>query len=185
MTDKLKVIAKKYEELEQKLSDPSVYNDPALAARLLREQKTQNVHGLYNGQNIFSVDPLLVYRSHRFDPEMTFASHVASAVPAAVTFVMRGKKPDFFVRYPGLWSGAPFDDSPFVVAISESGMPVSGRLARPEEIAKLGNKRITVLSVDEKVLGRNARAYIQKSTSFPTGWIVTAKGRAWMDQLFY
>ena len=79
-----------------------------------------------DGQNIFSVDPLLVYRSHRFDPEMTFASHVASAVPAAVTFVMRGKKPDFFVRYPGLWSGAPFDDSPFVVAISESGMPVSG-----------------------------------------------------------
>ncbi len=39
MTDKLAAIAQKYEELEQKLADPSVYNDPAEAARLLREQK--------------------------------------------------------------------------------------------------------------------------------------------------
>ena len=39
MIDKLNAIAQKYEELEQKLSEPSIYNDPAEAARLLREQK--------------------------------------------------------------------------------------------------------------------------------------------------
>ena len=150
--------------------------------RLMREQKTQNLHGLFNGQNLFSVDPLLVYRSHRFDPEMTFASHIADAVPAAVTFVMRGKKPDFFERYPGLWTGEPFADAPFVVAISESGMPISGRLATTAEIAKLGNKRIEVLSVDEKVLGRNARAYVVKKGAT---WVVSAAGERWRDVFLY
>ncbi len=150
--------------------------------RFMRERKTQNVHGLYNGQNIFSVDPLLVYKSHRFDPEMTFASHIAAAVPAAATLVMRGKQPDFFLRNPALWTGAPFDDSPFVVAISESGMPLSGRLATPDEVAILGNKRIAVLSADPQVLGNNARAYVVKKGS---SWVVSAAGERWRDLFLY
>ena len=150
--------------------------------RLMREQKTQNPMGLYNGLNIFSVDPLLVYKSHRFDPDMTFASHLSNAVPAAVTFVMRGKLPDFFVRNPALWTGAPFDDSPFVVSIAESGMPLSARRAFSDEVALLGTKRIAVLSVDEKALGRNARAFVAKKGS---SWTVTDAGLHWRDLLLY
>ncbi len=39
MLDKLKFLEDKFNELEAKLADPSLYNDPALAAKLSKEQK--------------------------------------------------------------------------------------------------------------------------------------------------
>ena len=152
--------------------------------RLSREQKTANPMGLYNGLNLFGVDPLDVWKAHMGDPALTFGDYLTNLKPA-MTLVLRGKNPDFFARNPGLWHGAPYDGGPITVALGESGIPLSGRNATPLELKLLGNTRQAVVEADDTVLGRNARAYIQKSNSFPTGWIVTAKGRAWMDQLFY
>ena len=39
MLDKLKFLEEKFNELEAKLSDPNLYNDPALAAKISKEQK--------------------------------------------------------------------------------------------------------------------------------------------------
>ena len=39
MLEKLAFLEEKYRELEEKLADPNLYNDPALAAKLLKEQK--------------------------------------------------------------------------------------------------------------------------------------------------
>ncbi|MBQ5778145.1 MAG: peptide chain release factor 1 [Oscillospiraceae bacterium] len=39
MLEKLKFLEEKYAELEKKLSDPNLYNDPALAAKVSKEQK--------------------------------------------------------------------------------------------------------------------------------------------------
>lgn len=152
--------------------------------RLSREQKTANPMGLYNGLNLFGVDALDVWKAHMNDPAMTFGDYLAHLKPA-MTLVLRGKNPDFFVRNPGLWHGAPYDGGPITVTLGESGIPLSGRNATPLELKLLGNTRQAVVEADESVLGRNARAYIQKSSSFKTGWIVTAKGRAWMDHLFF
>ncbi len=39
MLEKLAFLEEKYRELEEKLADPNLYNDPTLAAKLLKEQK--------------------------------------------------------------------------------------------------------------------------------------------------
>ncbi len=39
MLEKLAVLEEKFTDLEQRLADPDLYNDPALAAKLLKEQK--------------------------------------------------------------------------------------------------------------------------------------------------
>ncbi len=39
MFDKLKLIARKYDDINEKMADPKIYNDPSAVARLLREQK--------------------------------------------------------------------------------------------------------------------------------------------------
>ena len=39
MLDKLRLVSEKYEELEQKMASPEIYNDPAAIGRLSREQK--------------------------------------------------------------------------------------------------------------------------------------------------
>jgi len=39
MLDKLRLVSEKYEELEQKMASPEIYNDPATIGRLSREQK--------------------------------------------------------------------------------------------------------------------------------------------------
>ena len=149
-----------------------------------REQQTANPMGLYNGLNLFGVDPLDVWKAHMNDPALTFGDYLTHLKPA-MTLVLRGKYPDFFARNPGLWKGAPYDGGPITVALGESGIPLSGRNATPMELKLLGNTRQAVVEANDTVLGRNARAYIQKSSTFPSGWIVTAKGRAWMDHLFF
>lgn len=149
--------------------------------RLSREQKTANPMGLYNGLNLFGVDPLDVWKAHMEDPALTFGDYLANLKPA-MTLVLRGKNPDFFTRNPALWHGPPYDGGPITVALGESGIPLSGRNANEKERSIIGNTRQTVVSVDESVLGRNARAYVQKSGS---RWIVTSKGQTWMSQFFY
>lgn len=149
--------------------------------RFACEQKLTNPMGSYNGLNLFGVDPLAVYHAHVNDPGWTMASHLTNMAPACV-LALRGKYPDYFVRYPGLWQGAPYAGGPIRVALGESGIPLSGRNATASETAQLGNSRQAVLSVDETVLGRNARAYVRKQNG---RWIVTDKGRAWMQQFFY
>ncbi len=39
MLDKLKTIEQRYQEIEARLAEPSTYNDPALAAKLNKEQR--------------------------------------------------------------------------------------------------------------------------------------------------
>lgn len=149
--------------------------------RMLREQKTTNLFGTYNGLNLFAIDPLAFYAAHVADPELTFGAYL-DAQPAAAELILRGRKPDFFERYPALWKGAPYDGGPMVVAIAESGMPLRGRNATPAEVAKLGNARRAVWKADASVLGRNARGYVSSRTG---SWQVTDKGMAWAEQFFY
>lgn len=71
---------------------------------------------------------------------------------------------------------------PIRLTLSESGVPLSGRNANPDEIKLLGNRRQAVIQVDADVLGRNGRGYISRSGGT---WHFTAKGRQWADLLFY
>ena len=146
-----------------------------------REQKMQNPFGNYNGGNLFGLDPLDFYAAHVRDPGLTMATYLAS-VPRAAEVVVRGRTPDFFRRFPALWSGAPHDGGPLWLAMSESGIPLVGRNATPTEIKLLGNRRYAVARAYPETIGRNGRGYF---TSVQGTWDFSSRGRQWADQLLY
>lgn len=149
--------------------------------RMSRENKTGNAFGNYNGLNLFGIDALDFYAAHARDPELTFGRYL-DALPPAAELILRGRRPDFFSRYPGLWKGPPPDGSPILLAITESGMPMRGQNATPEQISALGNARQAVWKANPAVLGNNARAYVSRATG---SWKVTPAGRTWADAFFY
>ncbi len=146
-----------------------------------REEKLKPDFGNYHGNNLFAFDPLDFWAAHAHDPGLTLASYLA-ALPPACAVVLRGKYPDYFRRFPALWTGAPYDGGPLRLTLSESGAPTSGRNATAAEIAILGNRRQAVVQVFPEVLGRNGRAYIAQSGG---KWQFTEKGRQWANILFY
>ncbi len=146
-----------------------------------RELKLANQFGNYNGNNLFGFDPLDFYAAHVRDPGLTMATYLAS-VPPAYEVLIRGRFPDYFRRFPGLWKGAAHDGGPMRLTVSESGAPLSGRNATPREIDILGNRRQAVLKVHPDVLGRNGRAFIAPSGG---SWDFTPRGRQWVDHLLY
>lgn len=146
-----------------------------------REQKTQNPFGNYNGGNLFGLDPLDFYAAHVRDPGLTMATYMAS-VPPAAEVVLRGRNPDFFRRFPSLWSGAPHDGGPLWIAVSESGVPLAGRNATPAEINVLGNRRHAVVRAHPETIGRNGRSYF---TLVKGTWDFSTRGRQWADLLLY
>lgn len=146
-----------------------------------REHKTQNPFGNYNGGNLFGLDPLDFYAAHVRDPGLTMATYMAS-VPPAAEVVLRGRYPDFFRRFPALWSGAAYDGRPLWIAMSESGVPLAGRNATPEEVQLLGNRRYAVVRAYPETIGRNGRRFF---TSVKGTWDFSSRGRQWADLLLY
>ncbi|MGD9781469.1 MAG: M23 family metallopeptidase [Kiritimatiellia bacterium] len=146
-----------------------------------REEKRTPDFGNYHGSNLYAIDPLGFYAAHARDPGLTMAVHFA-ATPPACEVVLRGRYPDYFRRFPALWKGEPHDGGPLRLALSESGVPLSGRNANAAEIALLGNQRHAVVHVDPDVLGRNGRGYIAPAG---TTWRFTDKGKQWAEILFY
>ena len=146
-----------------------------------REQKLKPDFGNYNGGNLFGFDPLDFYAVHARNPDLTMGTYLA-ALPPAFEIVIRGRFPDYFQRHPALWKGPPHDGGPMRLALSESGAPLSGRNAKADETALLGNQRMAVIRVDSAVLGRNGRAYIAQTGG---KWQFTDKGRQWVDLLLY
>ncbi len=149
--------------------------------RKSREEKMIPDFGNYNGQNLFGIDPLDFFAHQSSDPGLTMGSYLAQ-LPPACEVILRGKTPNFFKRYPALWEGEPHEDGPLLLALSESGIPISGRNANAAEIKKLGNQRQAVFRVFSDVLGRNGRGYLTRSQG---RWKFSAKGLRWSEILFY
>jgi len=149
--------------------------------RKTREDKIKPDFGNYHGHNLFGVDPLDFFAHQSSDPGLTMASYLAQLSPACEV-ILRGKYPNFFQQYPALWKGEPYAGGPLLLAISESGIPLSGRNANGAEIKKLGNMRHAVSKVYPKRLGRNGKGYITQSKDH---WKFTDKGRKWSEILFY
>jgi len=149
--------------------------------RKAREEKMKPDFGNYHGHNLFGIDPLDFFAVQSRDPGLTMGSYLA-ALPPACEVILRGKYPNFFQRYPTLWKGEKYDESPMLMELSESGIPISGRNANAAEIKKLGNQRRAVYRVFPDVLGRNGKGYLIQSKG---RWKFSAKGLRWSEILFY
>jgi murein DD-endopeptidase MepM/ murein hydrolase activator NlpD len=142
----------------------------------------KNPHGMFNGRNLLGVDPLAVLADSRNNPDFSLLAHLRSR-PVAFSVVARGRGrlPDYFRRHPSLWNGAAACKA-LVLDCTEGGVPVAGRPATDEEIAKLGRDAGAVLSANEAALGRNGRHLVVHRND---GWQIGRNGEAWLDLLLY
>ena len=147
-----------------------------------RAQKLTPDHGLFNGQNLFALNPLEFFKSVDRLASTGFKGFV-SGVPRAFTILIPLAHPmDYFRRYPGLWEGAPFQGGGLVIICSENGAILSGRSATPDEMQSAGSGKVAILNVDAKVLGRNGCRLVVEDRG---RWRLSEKGTRWLEILQY
>ena len=89
-------------------------------ARQPENRQNPNLHGLYNGQNLIGLDPLLILGQSKVDILAALRSQ-----PTALTVGLRtNKTPDFVKRYPALVRGDASRAAGWYVEFSWQGMPI-------------------------------------------------------------
>ena len=148
-------------------------------------QKLKPDHGMFNGWNLLAIDALEAFRQQQEQgAAFTLRDHLATLPRAFTLVVAASRPPDFFRRYPALWTGATDGaDAPAVVLVcSENGLPLAGRFASPAEAAALGRAPAAVLAVDESALGRNGCRLVVKRNG---RWEPGAASTRWLGILLY
>lgn len=145
--------------------------------------KKQTPGGLCNGQNLWGLDPLAVFREFEITGgRFTLLEHIRR-IPVAVELVVRVRQlPDFFQRHSALWSGPSDFSGAMVISLQEGGVPIGGRPADGDEAARLGGAAHAVLRVDEQVLGRNGRRIVLQRND---RWVLGSNGETWLDLLLH
>lgn len=145
--------------------------------------KTHTPGGLYNGQNLWGLNPIRVFRDYQQSAgQLTLLDHIKRTPVAVELLAKTRKKPDYFQRYPALWDGPAEFEGTLVFSISEGGVILSGRPATAEETARLGRNAAAVLRVNEEALGRNARRIAVKQNG---QWKIGSNGEKWLSLMLY
>lgn len=145
-----------------------------------REQGLIPDHGTFHGYNLSAVNPLALYRSGGAEILFDMKEHLRAEPPAFKIVVSREEPLDFFMRYPALWHGPPYEEKAMTLAVSEGGTPLWGRAATAAELAALGGRSRHVLEVDEDVLGRNGRRLVVRRDG---EWSIGRTGERWLEIL--
>ncbi len=83
-------------------------------------KQSPNLHGLYNGQNLIGMDPLLILGQ----PKVDILAALRSQPTALTVGVRTNKMPDFVKRYPALVRGDAATAAGWYVEFSWQGMPL-------------------------------------------------------------
>ncbi|MCO6401842.1 MAG: M23 family metallopeptidase [Verrucomicrobia bacterium] len=139
--------------------------------------------GKYNGQNLWGLNPILVFRDFESHAgKITLLDHI-QRTPTAIEVLAKVRHlPDCFVRHPLLWTGPASSSDPIVLSISEGGVVLAGRPATAEEAARLGKQNAAVLRVNETALGKNARRIAVKRNGH---WVLGSNGENWLSLWLY
>jgi hypothetical protein len=147
----------------------------------LRSNKMTQTHGLMHGWNLAGLNPAELFSFMKDETSFVFESCIL-AVPVAFRMVVQAEeKPDYYCRYPSLWSG----DEPagaIVMDVSQSGVPLRAGPATPGEIELLGRSKMHVLEAFPDVLGRNGKRLV---VSKGDRWIPGRNAAQWLDILLY
>ena len=147
-----------------------------------RAQRLTPDHGAFNGLNLQGLNPLGFFRSQAEGGEFEFARFLRE-VPTAFGVVVAARTQwDYFRRYPKLWSGPDFRGGWMALSCSENGTLLAGRAATADEIARAGSAKRAVLSVNEKVLGRNGCRLVVRDHGV---WRLGQKSEQWLEILEY
>lgn len=139
-------------------------------------------HGVFNGMNLFGINPLEFFGSRDREGRIEFRK-VLAKVPVAFELMIPVEKPlDYFRRYPQLWQGEPFQGAWVVIACSEDGVILSGRMPTHAEMLTIASRRPLVLKADPTALGRNGcRLVVEEGGR----WRIGEKGVHWLSILTY
>lgn len=144
--------------------------------------RKQTPGGLYNGQNLAGLNPILVFRDRDAVGRLTLLEHLGR-LPAAFEIVVSTRRlPDFFARHPALWQGEAYQGPALVLTVAEGGAPLKGRTASEADLRRLGRQRACVLSADPAVLGRNGRRLVVNRQG---AWTLGSNGETWLDLLLH
>lgn len=140
-------------------------------------------HGVYNGWNLFGIDPLTIYEKQEETGGGRYFYDYFRDVPTAFEIVLwRSRRLDFFSRYPGFWEGGAFSGGGMVLKVSESGLPIGGRCATRDEVKEIRKVQYAIRAVNPNVLGRNGcRIIVQEKGK----WRLGAEGEKWLSMLVF
>ena len=135
-----------------------------------RRTKQTPIRGNGHGWNLMAANPLDFLRDATKGGDNFSMLDWLRDRPVGCEVVLHlNALPDYFRRHRALWRGAalPVGGAYAVLALTDSGLILSGRLATPEESEKLAalpakGPRVAVLSADETVLGRNGMRIVVK-----------------------
>jgi murein DD-endopeptidase MepM/ murein hydrolase activator NlpD len=146
-----------------------------------RREKLKPFHGAMHGYNLAGLNPVGLFPYMNADSSFVFAEHLM-AVPAAFRILVPVRaKPDYYRRYPFLWSGGE-PAGALVMDVSESGVPLQARSATAEEVALSQKNKPRVLEVFVDALGRNGTRLVVREGS---AWVPGRNADQWLDILLY
>lgn len=149
-----------------------------------RAKKLKPNHREYHGFNLVGLNPHLLLSSlhEQESAPFSFAQALKETETAWHIAISSKQNLKYFDDYPSLWTGSPYQGKALVLDVSESGIPLSGRNATPEELKTLGSQSHAILDVDSEVLGRNGLRHVTQRNG---SWQLGSNGTRWLDILTY
>jgi len=145
-----------------------------------RRHRFKPDHGLYHGWNLQGLDPLVPYRLQAAGIAFRLQDW-AEGTPTAIELSVRAPRPNYFAEYAACWHVEPGDPRPWILEISEGGVPLRARTGAAEA-SEVRGRTPQVVRVDEAVLGRNGRRLVAKANG---SYTLGSAGRQWLDILLW
>jgi len=146
-----------------------------------RSKKLKPFHGNLHGYNLAGLNPADLFPCMTNGQHFVLQQYITNCPVAFRMIVPVSGKPDYYCRYPSLWSGGE-PVSAMVVDVSEGGVPLQARAAADEETASLQRNKPRVLEAFPEVLGRNGTRLVVEKDG---GWIPGRNADQWLEILSY
>ena len=147
----------------------------------LKSKKMTGTHGNYHGYNLVGLNPAEMVPFMISGKPFDFQTCMLETPVAFKLLVAVKRKPNYYERYPVLWSGeAP--QGAIVMEVSEGGVPLRGRAATADEKNQIKGKKWLVLEGFPDVLGRNGKRLVGTKSG---KWIPGSNLPQWLDIFLY
>ncbi len=146
-----------------------------------RKEKLKPFHGNMHGYNLAGINPMDLFPYMTNGQLFVLQQYITNCPVAFRLIVPVTEKPDYYCRYPSLWTGGE-SGGVIVMDVSESGVPLKARAATEEEAALLQKNKPRVLEVFPEVLGRNGARLI---VDHEGDWTLGRNAKQWLGILLY
>ena len=147
-----------------------------------RKEKLKPFHGNMHGYNLAGLNPMELFPYMTNGQHFVFQQYITNSPVAFRLIVPVTEKPDYYCRYPSLWTGGEPSAGAMVMDVSEGKVPLQARAATEEEAASLQKHKPRVLEVFSEALGRNGSRLIVEHDG---SWTLGRNGEQWLDILLY